>query len=107
MAVGLLIQTKQIIVDEINIFGFIGELLLNAELRHCLGILPMTIEAKNRGINNLIVPKDNLPEASLVKGINVFGFDNLKQVIEFITKISEYQGEEKLPKEDVLERNNN
>ena len=28
MAIGLLIQTKQIVVNEINTFGFIGELSL-------------------------------------------------------------------------------
>lgn len=104
IAVGILIQTKQIIVDEINIFGFIGELSLNGELRPCLGILPMAMEAKNRGIINLIVPKENVREASLVKGINIFGFDNLKEVIEFITKISEYQEEKTFTKEFVLER---
>ena len=46
MAIGLLIQTKQIVVNEINTFGFIGELSLNGELRPCSGILPMAIEAK-------------------------------------------------------------
>lgn len=56
-------------IDEINKFGFIGELSLNGQLRPCSGILPMAIEAKKRGINNLIVPIDNLEEASLVSYI--------------------------------------
>lgn len=55
MAIGILQQTKQINIDEINNFGFIGELSLNAELRPCSGVLPMAIEAKRNGINNLIV----------------------------------------------------
>lgn len=84
MAIGILIQTKQIKVEEINRFGFIGELSLNGELRACSGVLPMAIEAKNRGINNLIVPKDNLREASLLKDINIFAFDTLLDVIQFL-----------------------
>ena len=54
MAIGLLIQSKQINIEEIESFGFIGELSLNADIRACSGILPMTIEAKKRGITNLV-----------------------------------------------------
>lgn len=54
MAIGLLIKSNQIIVDEINTFGFIGELSLNAELRPCSGVLPMVIAAKNNGIKNIV-----------------------------------------------------
>jgi len=84
MAIGLLIQSKQIAVDNIESFGFIGELSLNGELRPCTGVLPMAIEAKQRGISNLIVPMENMKEASLVKDINIFSFDTLKNVVEFL-----------------------
>lgn len=90
MAIGLLIQTKQIVVNEINTFGFIGELSLNGELRPCSGILPMAIEAKKRGINNLIVPIDNLQEASLVSGINIFAFETLTDVVKFLEDTAVY-----------------
>lgn len=91
MAIGLLLQSDQIKVENIDSFGFIGELSLNAELRPCTGILPMAIEAKNKGINNLIVPKDNLKEASLVTGINIFGFETLLEVITFLEGTSPYE----------------
>lgn len=94
MAIGLLIQSKQIVVNEVQEFGFIGELSLNGELRPCTGILPMTIEAKNRGVKNLIVPIDNRKEAELVKGINVFSFETLKEVIEFIDGTKSYSMKE-------------
>ncbi|SHI06778.1 YifB family Mg chelatase-like AAA ATPase [Clostridium grantii] len=90
MAIGLLIQSKQIYVEEIKSFGFIGELSLNAFLRPCTGVLPMVMEAKRRGINNLILPKENMREASLVSGINLFGFDNLTEVVKFLEKTKEY-----------------
>lgn len=90
MAIGILMQTKQINIDEIGSFGFIGELSLNAELRPCSGVLPMAIEAERIGIKNLIVPKDNLLEASLVTGLNVFAFDKLREVLNFLDDSSKY-----------------
>lgn len=90
MAIGILLQTKQIIANEVNNFGFIGELSLNGELRPCSGILPMAIEAKKRGINNLVVPIDNLEEASLVSDINIFAFETLIDVVKFLEDTSIY-----------------
>lgn len=91
MAIGLLQQSKQIFIDEIERFGFIGELSLNACLRPCTGVLPMVIEAKRKGINNLILPKANMREASLVSGVNLFGFENLTEIVQFLEKTNEYQ----------------
>lgn len=53
MAIGLLIQSKQVIAQEIQMFGFIGELSLNGELRACTGILPMAIEAKRSKLSQV------------------------------------------------------
>lgn len=109
MAIGLLIQSKQIKVEDVDAFGFIGELSLNSELRPCAGVLPMAIEAKNRGINNLIVPRDNMREAALVKGINIFGFDKLTEVISFLqrttpyTILSEYKDEHSIDRDYILD----
>lgn len=93
MAIALLAQTKQVTIEEVSTFGFIGELSLNAELRAVTGVLPMVIEAKNKGIRNIIIPRGNLKEASLVKGINIFGFDSLSDVISFLEKTKAYQVE--------------
>lgn len=108
MAIGLLIQSKQIVADGVQKYGFIGELSLNGELRPCTGILPMAIEAKNRGIKNLIVPINNRKEAELVKGINVFSFETLKEVIEFIDgtetyNMKEYNGNIEEYRESIID----
>lgn len=105
MAIGLLLQSKQITAEEINSFGFIGELSLNAELRACTGILPMAIEAKCKGINNLIVPRANMEEASLVKGINVLGFETLNEVIEFLEGITPYKDLSELKDKHIIQNN--
>jgi len=110
MAIGILVQTKQITVNEIDRFAFIGELSLNGELRPCSGILPMAIEAKRKGISNLIVPKDNLEEASLVSNINIFAFQTLCEVVKFLDDTStynkpldEYKSKHKIYKDYLLD----
>ncbi|MEG0371488.1 MAG: YifB family Mg chelatase-like AAA ATPase, partial [Clostridium sp.] len=97
MAIGLLLQSKQITIDAIDTFAFIGELSLNGELRGCTGVLPMVICAKEMGVNNIILPISNLREAELVEGINAFGFRNLKDVTDYVQKIKPY---EPIPKTD-------
>lgn len=86
MAIGLLIQSEQILPKglDLNSFGFIGELSLNGKLRPCTGVLPMVIAAKKAGINNIIVSKQNREEASLVKGMSIYGFEDLKSIIDFL-----------------------
>lgn len=106
MAIGLLIQSEQIKADNIDSFGLIGELSLNGELRACTGVLPMTIAAKNNGINNIIIPRDNLEEASLVSGINIFGFENLDDVISFLNGTNKYNSLDNFKTEHVIQRSN-
>lgn len=90
ISIGLLVQSEQVKIKDINEFAFIGELSLNADLGPCAGVLPMAIEAKMLNVKNLVVPKDNICEASLVEGINVFGFDNLHEVLKFLEGINPY-----------------
>jgi magnesium chelatase family protein len=106
MAIGLLMRSDQIIISDIESYGLIGELSLNAELRACSGILPMAIAAKKMGIVNLIVPKDNLKEASLVNGINVFGFDNLTEVISFLDGTNVYKNVDNTSCEKIVQTRN-
>lgn len=103
MAIGLLIQSKQVIIEEINSFGLIGELSLNGELRPCAGILPMVIEAKAKGIKNIIVPIENMQEASLVKDINILGFNTLREVTNFLEGVSKYSNEE-ISQKHIIQR---
>lgn len=44
----------------------------------------MVIAAKKSGIKNIIVPEENLGEASLVNGIEAYGLRDLKSVIDFL-----------------------
>jgi len=83
IAIGLLIEDGQMRIKRNEEFAFFGELSLNAMIRGCNGILPMVIAAKNSGIKNIVVPKSNIKEASIVKDLNIYGFNSLREVVEF------------------------
>ncbi len=68
-----------------NEFCFAGELALNGAVRAVRGVLPMAIEARRRGRKKLVVPADNVREAAMVSGIEIYPAHNLREVFEFLT----------------------
>ena len=52
---------------------FLGELALDGSVRRVTGALPMTIMAAEKGFKRIFLPADNAAEASVVKGIEVYG----------------------------------
>lgn len=59
---------------------FLGELALDGSIKPINGILAAVIAAKELPIDQVVVPLQNLAEASLVSGVTVQGFDHLTQV---------------------------
>lgn len=90
MAIGLLIQSNQLICPDIKKYALMGELSLNGNLRACSGVLPMVIEAKTQGIKNIIVPLENLAEARLVRDMNIFAFEGFLDVVAFLQDRDSY-----------------
>lgn len=84
IAIGILKAMGKIKNINVNETVFIGELSLNGKVNEVKGILPMCIEAKKLGIKNIIIPKENEKEASIVKSINIVAVENLNQLIQYI-----------------------
>ncbi len=59
---------------------FIGELALDGTLRPIQGMISVALLAKELGIKELIVPKDNAQEAALIRGLQVFQAASLTEV---------------------------
>lgn len=74
-------QIKADLSDSVTI----GEVSLDGILRKVNGVLAMTIAAKENGIKNIFVPKENAVEAAVVDGINVYPVENIKQIIDHLT----------------------
>lgn len=84
IAVSILTATAQIENPRVKDFIFIGELGLDGSLKAVNGLLPMLIAAREQGYTSFVVPKENMKEASYIDCINVFCFDKLSEVIEFL-----------------------
>lgn len=85
MAIGLLLRSGQISEPyDLNQTAFIGELSLNASIRGSSGILPMVLKAKEIGIKKILLPKENVQEAKLVKGVEIFGCKDLKEAVDIL-----------------------
>lgn len=65
---------------------FIGELSLDGKLRKVKGVLSLVINAKNKGIKRIFLPKENEREALFIKGIDIIPINNLNECIRFINK---------------------
>lgn len=80
MAVGIL--TKEgIIKKEPKNTAFLGELSLDGSIKPVYGVLPIVFGLKNLGIKKVIIPFDNLKEASFADEIEVLGAKNLNEVV--------------------------
>ena len=69
--ISILLSSKQLSV-EVGDSAFIGEVSLDGKIRPVNGVLAMAICAKENGIKNFFVPKENATEAAVVEGINIF-----------------------------------
>ena len=69
MALAFLLATGQISFDFHNKI-FLGELSLDAKVRPVKGVLPMAILAKEKGISEIYVPRENAAEASIISDLS-------------------------------------
>lgn len=58
----------------------VGELALDGSIRSVPGILSMVDLAKRQGFTSVLLPLDNVEEASLIRGIQVFGIRHLQDI---------------------------
>lgn len=79
IAVGILIASRQLAQDAADGYELIGELSLAGALRPTVGVLPMALACRSRQ-RRLILPRDNLREASLVRDIEIYPMQHLLAV---------------------------
>jgi len=84
IAIGLLAATEKVNNDLLADTIFLGELSLDGKLRPVKGALPISVEAKKNGIKNIVIPKESAYEASIVDGVNVYGMNDLSEVVKFL-----------------------
>lgn len=85
IALGLMVGSELIKAPDLERYMILGELGLDGSLRPVRGVLPMAIEARRRGYKGFIVPAANATEAAVVNNLEVYGFESLREVVDFIT----------------------
>ena len=83
IAIGILAASGQIISDKVHEYIIMGELSLDGGLQPIRGVLPIAIKAKEEKFKGIILPKKNAKEAAIVSGLEVYGVENIKEVIGF------------------------
>ncbi len=79
----ILKASNQIEIKNENIV-FIGEVSLDGSLRRVNGIIAMAIKARQNGITDFFLPKENAAEAATVEGIKAYGLNNVSEFFEFL-----------------------
>ena len=91
LAVGILAAHGKIAADMLGEYMMIGELGLDGKLKPISGALPVAIRARKEKFKGLIVPKENAREAAVVNNIDIYGVENLADVISFFAGSDQYQ----------------
>jgi magnesium chelatase family protein len=83
LAIGILAASGQIKHEEVGQYLIMGELSLDGSLQPIKGVLPIAIKAKEEGFKGFFLPKQNVKEAAIVSGLDVYGVENVTEVIDF------------------------
>ena len=83
LAIGILAASGQINSDEVSKYIIMGELSLDGGLQPIKGVLPIAIKAKEEGFKGFFLPKQNVKEAAIVERLDVYGVENVMEVIDF------------------------
>jgi magnesium chelatase family protein len=86
LAIGILAASNQIQAENLEEYIIMGELSLDGSLQPIKGALPIAVKAREEGFKHFILPTQNAREAAIVDNLEVFGVDNIKQVIDYFDK---------------------
>ena len=82
-----------------------GELSLDGRVRPVNGALPMVISAKECGIRNVILPRQNAKEVACIEGMNILPVNNLTEVIMHIEGTEIIQPQKQVTYEEICQEN--
>lgn len=86
IAIGIMIGMKFIsdYKGVLKDYILMGELSLTGEVRGVEGIINGVLLAKSKGFKGVIIPEENMDEASIIKDIEIIPIKNIRDVVKFI-----------------------
>ena len=91
LAIGLLAAHGKISDAKLQDYMMIGELGLDGALKPVNGILSVAIRARKEKFKGLFVPRQNAREAAVVNNLDIYGVDNLSDVINFLNDEEDFE----------------
>jgi magnesium chelatase family protein len=83
LATAILAASGEIPEQEVGAYIIMGELSFDGTLVPIKGVLPIAIQARKEGFKGFILPKQNAREAAIVSDVEVYGIDNISEIIAF------------------------
>ncbi|MDO4803843.1 MAG: YifB family Mg chelatase-like AAA ATPase [Lachnospiraceae bacterium] len=84
IALGILAGEEKVPPKALEGLMALGELSLDGDINPVSGILPATLQARKLGVHTMVVPEKNEREARVVTGLDIIGFHNIQDVLEFL-----------------------
>lgn len=84
LAIGLLAATEKVRQERLSEYMMVGELGLDGRIQPVRGALPIAIRARKEKFKGLIVPKQNVREAAVVNNLDVYGMENILDMMRFL-----------------------
>ena len=91
LAIGILAAYSKVSEDALKDYMMVGELGLDGKLKPVSGVLSVAIRARKEKFKGLIVPKENVREAAVVNQLEVYGMENIADVIGFLNGAENYE----------------
>lgn len=84
IGIGIMAASEQVKTTSLADYILLGELSLDGSLQPMKGVLPIALKAKEEGFKGIILPIENVREAAIVDGIDVYGASTINEVITFL-----------------------
>ena len=85
IALSILAGAEAIPPEELEPFAVIGELSLDGRVEGVFQALPMCIGLKQKGVEKIILPRENLKNVSVVEEVDLYPVETLRQAFAFIS----------------------
>lgn len=86
LAIGILAASGSLEHDKLGQYMMMGELSLDGSILPVKGALSIAIKARELGFKGLIIPSKNAREAAVVNNLDVYGVNNITEVIDFFNE---------------------
>jgi len=84
LAIGIMASVGELSTELLKDYVIMGEMGLDGTLQSVKGALSMAIKSRSEGFKGIILPLQNAPEAAVIDGLDVYGAQNLREVVDLL-----------------------